>query len=315
MQQEIKRNPLRFHANGKLLLSGEYLVLYGSKALAIPLKYGQSLEINQHSGADFTWKATHPKGDWFEAKYNHQLDILESTDASKAQKLKEILIEAGKLTKTSLDLAGLKVKTHLEFAPEWGWGSSSTLISNISRWLNINPYRLLKKTFGGSGYDIACATNQSPLFYSLTNKQPKTEETTFGPSFRNKLWVVYLNRKQSSAEAIRKHTKTNNITPSLIRRISKISEQMSTETSEDNFRKLLAEHELLIGDFTGMEPVQSRMFPDFQGQVKSLGAWGGDFVLALSETSAEETKKYFQTKGLNILFNLKDIILDNKYAT
>ncbi|WP_010661915.1 GYDIA family GHMP kinase [Marinilabilia salmonicolor] len=315
MQQEKNRNPLRFHANGKLLLSGEYLVLYGAKALAVPLRLGQNLEINEHSGADFQWKATHPKGDWFEARFTPQLELLHTNDKAKAAKLKEILTEAGKLAKSSIGFSGLTVNTHLQFAPEWGWGSSSTLISNISRWMAVDPYKLLEKTFGGSGYDIACATNQSPLFYSVTNKQPKTEETVFASPFRNKLWVVYLNRKQSSAEAIRRHTKTNNITPSLIQRISEISEQMSTETSESNFRKLIAEHELLIGHFTGIEPVQSRLFSDFPGQVKSLGAWGGDFVLALSETSADETKKYFQTKGLNILFNLTDIILDTNHAT
>ena len=314
MQQEKNRNPLIFHAHGKLLLSGEYLVLYGAKALAVPLKYGQSLEINQHSGVDFTWKATHPKGDWFEARYTPQLELLDTNDKGKAEKLKVILFEAGKLTNNPVGFSGLKINTHLEFAPEWGWGSSSTLISNISRWLNIDPYTLLNKTFGGSGYDIACATNHSPIFYSITNKQPKTEDTVFAPPFRDKLWVVYLNRKQSSAEAIRKHTKTNKITPSLIQRISEISEQMSTEHSETNFRNLIVEHESLIGDFTGMDPVQSRLFPDFPGQIKSLGAWGGDFILALSETSTEETKKYFQTKELNALFNLQEIKLDINHA-
>ncbi|NQU86677.1 MAG: hypothetical protein HQ541_13035 [Mariniphaga sp.] len=35
----------RFYSNGKLLLTGEYLVLNGAKALAIPLKVGQEMEI------------------------------------------------------------------------------------------------------------------------------------------------------------------------------------------------------------------------------------------------------------------------------
>ena len=36
---------LSFRSNGKLLLSGEYLVLFGAEALAIPLRYGQTLDI------------------------------------------------------------------------------------------------------------------------------------------------------------------------------------------------------------------------------------------------------------------------------
>jgi len=30
-----------FYSNGKLLITGEYLVLDGAKALALPTKYGQ----------------------------------------------------------------------------------------------------------------------------------------------------------------------------------------------------------------------------------------------------------------------------------
>ena len=35
-----------FYSNGKLLLTGEYVVLDGATALAIPTKYGQYLEIS-----------------------------------------------------------------------------------------------------------------------------------------------------------------------------------------------------------------------------------------------------------------------------
>ena len=34
-----------FHANGKLLLTGEYAVLDGAKAIGLPTKRGQSLQI------------------------------------------------------------------------------------------------------------------------------------------------------------------------------------------------------------------------------------------------------------------------------
>ena len=34
-----------FYSNGKLLLTGEYLVLNGAVALAIPTKFGQTLTI------------------------------------------------------------------------------------------------------------------------------------------------------------------------------------------------------------------------------------------------------------------------------
>ncbi|MFW6351312.1 MAG: GYDIA family GHMP kinase, partial [Bacteroidota bacterium] len=210
---------------------------------------------------------------------------------------------------------GLQIQTHLEFAPHWGWGSSSTLISNIARWLNIDPYQLLKNTFRGSGYDIACATAQSPLFYSLDSMQPQTEPIAFNPPFADNLWVIYLNQKQSSSEAIKNHIRKNKIKNQLLQRITEISEQMAQETSDNKFIQLMTEHESLIGDFTAQKPVKERYFNDFPGGIKSLGAWGGDFFLALSQITEDETKKYFQTKGLDILFKLKDIKLDTNYAT
>lgn len=312
--QQNNQSPIRLRANGKLLLSGEYLVLYGAKALAIPLNCGQTLEVSQYQGKDFIWKATHPQGDWFNVRFNDQLEILNTSDFQKSKKLQEILTEAGKLTKKQIDFRGLDVNTHLEFNPQWGWGSSSTLISNIGRWLNIDPYKLLENTFGGSGYDIACATAQSPVFYSLNNKAPQAETVAFNPPFADKLWVIYLNRKQSSAEAIKTHIRKNKITTQLLQRVSKVSEQMAQETSESNFIQLMAEHESLISGFTQQEPIRERYFSDFPGGIKSLGAWGGDFFLALSQVSENKTKKYFQTKGLDILFNLNDIKLDTNHA-
>jgi mevalonate kinase len=309
------QTPVKLHANGKLLLSGEYLVLYGAKALAIPLNCGQTLEVSQHKGEDFIWKATHPQGEWFEGLFNNQLEILNTSDFTKSQKLQEILTAARKMTKEQIDFRGLEVHTHLEFDPQWGWGSSSTLISNVARWLNIDPYKLLKNTFGGSGYDIACATAHSPLFYFLNERQPQAEPVAFNPPFADKLWIVYLNRKQSSADAIKRHIRKSKITPPLLKRISEISEQMTRETSESNFMQLMDEHESLIGGFTEQAPIRERFFNDFPGGIKSLGAWGGDFFLALSQLSDSETKKYFQTKGLDVLFNFKAIKLDINHAT
>ncbi len=89
---------------------------------------------------------------------------------------------------------------------------------------------------------------------------------------------------------------------------------MTRETSESNFMQLMAEHESLIGGFTEQEPIRKRFFNDFPGGIKSLGAWGGDFFLALSHLSNSETRKYFQTKGLEILFNFKERKLDTNHA-
>lgn len=44
--------------------------------------------------------------------------------------------------------------------------------------------------------------------------------------------------------------------------------------------------------------MQSTMFADFPGVVKSLGAWGGDFILAAANIAPTEIRSYFHKKDL-----------------
>ena len=48
----------------------------------------------------------------------------------------------------------------------WGLGSSSTLISLLSQWSGVAPEKLLSTSFGGSGYDVACATAKDAIIYA-----------------------------------------------------------------------------------------------------------------------------------------------------
>ena len=52
--------------------------------------------------------------------------------------------------------------------------------------------------------------------------------------------------------------------------------------------------------------VKECLFPDYKGTVKSLGAWGGDFVLAISET--EDIPNYFLSKGFDICIPYDEIV-------
>ena len=70
----------KFHANGKLLITGEYLVLKGALALAVPLNKGQTLTVDESNESGLHWRAEIPNGFWFEVKFNDKLTILETTD-------------------------------------------------------------------------------------------------------------------------------------------------------------------------------------------------------------------------------------------
>ena len=44
-----------YYSNGKLLITGEYLVLDGAKALALPTKYGQYLTVTSGTNQEIHW--------------------------------------------------------------------------------------------------------------------------------------------------------------------------------------------------------------------------------------------------------------------
>ena len=48
------------------------------------------------------------------------------------------------------------------------------------------------------------------------------------------------------------------------------------------------------------------MFPDFDGVIKSLGAWGGDFVMVISN---ENPTDYFMEKGYETVIPYEEMIL------
>ena len=58
-----------FYSNGKLLITGEYLVLNGAKALALPTKFGQSLEVSSIEEKKIIWTSLDfDKSIWFETE-------------------------------------------------------------------------------------------------------------------------------------------------------------------------------------------------------------------------------------------------------
>ena len=160
-----------FYSNGKLFIAGEYLVLDGADAFALPTKFGQDLVIDEQEDKQIEWKSyDHDNHLWFEETISFdevikgsdpQIDTVKST-------LINILNAAYALNPKFIDGAkGYKVSTHLSFPKNWGLGTSSTLINNIAQWTETNAFTLLKNSFGGSGYDIACAQNNTPVLYRI----------------------------------------------------------------------------------------------------------------------------------------------------
>ena len=296
-----------FYSNGKLLLTGEYLVLDGAISLAVPTKYGQDLTVEMINLPYLIWESFDEIGNkWFLSKI--ELATLKPDANNKiASTLINILKVAQNLNPEFLsDGFGFHVKTKLSFPTNWGLGTSSTLINNIAQWANIDAYDLLKNSFGGSGYDIACAQNNSPVIYQLIDERPSIEVVKFDPLFKDQLYFVYLKKKQDSKEGIRKYREFKGDTLAFVHEISQLTKQVLNCTDLTDFENILAEHEKLVSGIVQQRPVQLELFPDYFGQTKSLGAWGGDFILA---TGNKDTPKYFKNKGFETIIDYEHMIL------
>jgi hypothetical protein len=202
-----------------------------------------------------------------------------------------------------------KAISRLDFNINWGLGSSSSLISNIAWWFGVDPFELFFRVSNGSGYDIACARSSRPLIYSVKEGRPDYQDVQFLPPFRDKLFFIYLGHKQDSYESVRIFRDMRGSGSESIDEISRISHELIHAENLEDFEKLMKRHESIISGILGKPPVGPLLFPDYQGEIKSLGAWGGDFIMATSRQPKELVKDYFNNKGLDTVFSFEDISL------
>ena len=238
-----------FYSNGKLLLTGEYVVLDGAKALAMPAKFGQNLLVEDTEAEGIQWKSLTVEGDiWFEEKFNSKDNFSSKTETAEAKTLTRILQEAKKLNPSFLSEGkSLSVTTQLSFPRIWGLGSSSTLINNIAQWAQVNAFTLLQNSFGGSGYDIAAAQKNSPFFYQLINGEPSIQKVHLPWDFKDLLFFVHLNKKQDSKEGIERY-KSASVSVKDIQKISDLSKKLLLCYSLSDFEKLMESHERIISE-------------------------------------------------------------------
>jgi mevalonate kinase len=299
-----------FYSNGKLLITGEYLVLDGAKSLALPTKFGQYLKVTSGDLGQIQWTSfDFDNSIWFEEKISfiEIINFKDSDNLSQRETLIKILHEAHLLNAEFLKSSlGYSISTALTFPKLWGLGTSSTLINNIAQWLQIDAFTLLKNSFGGSGYDIACAQNETPILYQLENGLPIVEKVIFNPEFSDNIYFVYLNKKQSSKTAIENYYKNKKNLDIDFQIINEITTAVLNSNSLEEFCDLLDKHEKVMSEILELPTVKENIFSDFDGSIKSLGAWGGDFVMAVSK---DNPTAYFENKGYKTIVTYKDMIL------
>ena len=304
-----------FFGHGKILLSGEYFLLDGACGLAFPTRLGQSMGVSyaQRFDPKLTWRAFDANGElWFEASFElWHFQHLGEGMSKEARQLQKILRAAREQNKHFLrqDEGDVIVETHLDFPLEWGLGSSSTLICNVAQWAYVSPFELAAKSWGGSGYDIACAQVQGPILYQNQSQRPQWETVCFDPPFKDHLYFVYQGSKQKTEEAIDCYKRKTPPSREQIESVSALTRKALAAKTLEEFHQFMRQHEEIVAKHLGQVPLKARQFPDYWGEMKSLGAWGGDFALVSSERPFEETRDYFRKRGLPVVLKFEDLAL------
>lgn len=301
---------MKFYSNGKLFILGEYYVLEGAKVFALPTKFGQSLDVFPISTTVLSWKSYDADGSvWYndEIAVNDIISNKQSSDDKVRNTLIDILHQAHIMNPTVLNANGFLIETKLTFPRNWGLGTSSTLINNIAQWFQIDAFELLQRSFGGSGFDIACAQNNVPVTYQVKNNQPIVEQVVFNPTFKEHIYFLYLNQKRDSKEAIANFRKKQKNLTDEVGEVSKMTEELLKIQDLETFISFFKRYEQNLSAILETPTIQEQLFPDFDGLVKSLGGWGGDFVMVASK---ENPINYFKEKGFEIIIKYQDMILN-----
>lgn len=305
-----------YTARGKIMITGEYIVLKGGDCLARPTKLQQRLDIKTSDRpGTLNWTSFDEKGaKWFEWIYDWQdsENIKKKADHPIAKTLSEIIHLNIKLNNdNSFFKQGIIAVTQLDWPRDWGLGSSSTLIANISQWLKTDPFVIQKEILGGSGYDIACAMSDDPILFQLNENKPVFSTIKKNGTFDHHACFVYQGQKADTQDALRRFKASDNtlILQDTINRVNQVTQELITGDDPQTMMEAIREHESAIAGLISATPVHHTAYKDFKGGIKSCGAWGGDFALFLGKEPAEFTRDWVREKYGLIAFAADELLV------
>jgi mevalonate kinase len=301
-------------SHAKLILMGEYAVLHGSNAICLPLKTGQKLEIKNNIPGQIHWKWSFEKNILTDITLESEsLEILE-TKAGNAQWAVDLILYIRQQNPVFLRDKGCSLHFVNFFPPQWGLGSSSATISSLCRFAGVNPYVVNEKLMGGSGADIACTTAPKWFLYRRSLPQPELWQIPTEFQFPENTFFIYSGQKQETAGHLKSMVQTNSkFNNALWSEVDKFILRFIAASALPEAFKIIDDHELLIASQIQKQPI-GNLFKDFPGKVKSLGAWGGDFFMAMSQQPHEFVKNYFSKKGFDKVFLWKDFVNANAFS-
>ena len=251
------------------------------------------------------WEAYHQNQLWLKTTIDYKnWKIIETNDFKASEFILKTLKNVQNLSEIKLkNDTSYHIKTNLQFPSDFGLGSSSTLMNNLAEWANIDPFILNEISLGGSGYDVAVAKEKSAVLYSRFPERIY-EAIDFQPNFKDELIFIHLNQKQDTREGI-SHYRSKPTSTELINDYSALTKKIVNSQNLEEFSELMTIHEQKLSDFLETPTVKEKYFQDCPSFVKSLGAWGGDFVLA---SKFGDYQDYFKQRGFSKIFSWKYLI-------
>lgn len=297
---------MEFYSSGKLMLTGEYVVLAGATALSIPTKRGQSMHVTPLNDSIIHWQSYDHRGKcWFDNEFSlPDFSVLHSNNQLVEDRLKDLL-QFIKQNASVLDSAkGYHIETYLEFDRQWGLGSSSTLVANLAKWAGVDPIKLLHAGFQGSGYDVATGIENNAILYHIENGKATWKKTQFEPTFSKQIFFVYLGEKKQSEDEV-KQFDVKNVTAQDVALFNELTDDLLACETLSDFSYILTSHERELSDILNRPTIKYKLFRDYPFTIKSLGAWGGDFVLVVGNP---EDQAYFRNKGYDTILSWDEMI-------
>ena len=291
------------------MLTSEYVALDGALVLALPTKLGQDFyyEVLDNHDSIVIWEAFHQDKAWLSLKLNYQnWEVLETNLPEAADFVVKLLRNCQQLSGSCFQKNdSYHFRTNLQFPPDYGLGSSSTLINNLAEWANVDAFELSDISLGGSGYDIAVAKEKSAILFQNLKGNRIYEKIDFRPSFSNELLFIHLNQKQNSREGIQLY-QSKPKSPELINEFSILTRAIIESQDLEKFSHLMTIHEEKLSNFLNIKTSKEKFFENCPSFIKSLGAWGGDFVMS---SKFEGYRAWFSERGFDTVFSYNDLIL------
>lgn len=282
------------------MLAGEYAVLSGVEALALPVRAGQwqhVWEMPAKGVSKLVWQSKDVDGNvWFECRVDTDImHISETNNQVYADTLLRLLMHI-KDQKAELFLhKNIRIETECEFDRSFGLGSSSTLVCNLAKWSGVDAQELQQRVFGGSGYDVAVGNLGRPLVYWLENNESNWSSWQLPADFTQNWYLAFPGEKQNSRESlssVKTQLEKMSSDIALLQQMNACIQAIKTPRSLPMLEAMLEMWQALLSqrldlprpyETLGVSPVKG-------GLCKYLGAWGGDVLLInLTFLQANET--------------------------